>query len=307
MKHLAPLITLLFCLVGVDAHAERYLLPAKDKSIIGQLTIVSAQDADTFLDIARRFDIGYQELILANPGVDPWLPGEGAQIVVPTRYILPNAKRDGIVLNLAEMRLYYYSKHSQGEPKYVHTYPISIGRSGWDTPNSETRIIAKSENPTWYPPASIRQEHVEIGDPLPAAVPPGPDNPLGKFALHLALPGYLLHGTNEPRGIGMKVTHGCIRLHPDDIKDLFKRVSTNTRVTIINQPYKLAWHNDKLYTEAHPNEGDESMTKSRHLTQFVQAVIAATTSTKDYKIDWELANHSAKNKSGVPIVVGSKR
>ena len=306
MKRSISLITFLYLVMAPGVQAERYLLPTNGDSIIGQLAIISAQEGDTFLDLARRFDIGFQEIVIANPKVDPWLPGEGTQVVVPTRYILPATKREGLVLNLAEMRLYYYPKSSNSKPKYVHTYPISIGRDGWDTPYTQTRIIGMVKDPTWHPPVSILKEHEEKNDPLPASVPPGPDNPLGKYALRLGLSGYLIHGTNEPRGIGMKVTHGCIRLHPDGIEDLFKRVAVNMPVTIVNQPYKLAWHRGKLYAEMHPNEGDESTTNSRNLTQFVRAIIGATESSKDYKVNWSLANRLAKNKTGLPTVVGLK-
>ena len=188
----------------------------------------------------------------------------------------------------------------------MYTYPISIGKEGWDTPNTKTTIIAKTKDPTWTPPESIRKEHEEKNDPLPLTVPPGPDNPLGKYAIRLGLAGYLIHGTNNPRGIGMRVTHGCVRLHPDDIKDLFSRVSVNTPVTIVNQPYKIAWEDDKLYAEMHPSEGDEDGTNSRNLTQFVQAIIGATKSQEGYKVNWKLANQLAKNKTGLPISVGTK-
>ena len=181
-----------------------------------------------------------------------------------------------------------------------------LEKDGWSTPSSETKIIAKTKNPTWTPPESIRKEHEERNDPLPPTIPPGPDNPLGDYAIRLGLTGYLIHGTNNPRGIGMKVTHGCVRLHPDDIKDLFNRVSINTLVTIVNQPYKIAWQDNKLYAEMHPNEGDESNGNSRYLTQFVQAIIGATQSQRDYKVDWELANQMARKKTGLPIVVGVK-
>ena len=296
-------VLLAFC---VPLHAERYPLPAENESMIGQMAIISAKESDTFLAIARRFGIGFQEIVIANPTVDPWLPGEGTQIIIPSQYILPDVERDGLVLNLAEMRVYYYPKTPDGKSKYVHTYPISIGQEGWDTPHTQTKIIGKSKDPTWYPPKSIRKEHEEKGDPLPTSVPPGPDNPLGKYALRLGLSGYLIHGTNEPRGIGMKVTHGCIRLHPDDIEDLFNRIPLNTPVTIVNQPYKIAWYKDRLYAEMHPNEGDETATNSRYLTEFVRTIIEATESEKDYKVDWELANNMARNNTGVPIIVGSK-
>ncbi|MFK7816871.1 MAG: L,D-transpeptidase family protein [Gammaproteobacteria bacterium] len=287
----------------MQLYAERYQLPKNGDSIVGQMTMITTKESDTFIELARRYGLGFQELVLANPTVDPWLPGEGTQVVIPTRYILPNSKREGLILNLAEMRVYYFPKQSPG---YVYTYPISIGKQGWDTPNTSTTIIGMRKNPTWTPPESIRKEHEEKNDPLPATVPPGPDNPLGEYAIRLGLPGYLIHGTNNPRGIGMRVTHGCVRLHPDDIKDLYARVSVSTPVTIINQPYKVAWSDGKLYAEMHPSEGDESGSNSRNLTQFVQAIIGATKSKKDYKVNWKLANQLAKNKTGLPTSVGTK-
>ncbi len=293
-------------LLTSTVHAERYVLPAKGDSLVGQMTLFTTRYEDTFLKLARRFNIGFQEIVLANPDVDPWIPEPGSQIFIPTRYILPDVKREGMVLNLAEMRLYYFPKSIPGKQNYVYTYPISIGKEGWGTPHSKTTVIGKAKDPTWYPPESIRKEHEERNDPLPEFVPPGPDNPLGKYAIRLGLSGYLIHGTNEPRGIGMKVTHGCIRLHPNDISDLFNRVSINTPVTIINQPYKLAWHQGQLYAEMHPSEGDESGTTSRNLTEFVRSIVAVTKNSKDYKVDWELANRLAKNKTGMPIAIGER-
>lgn len=303
IKSFALLISVLLLVLMPRVQAERYTLMASGESVIGQSVIISAQEGDSFLGLARKFDIGFQEILIANPSVDPWLPGEGTQIVIPTRYVLPNTKREGLVLNLAEMRLYYYPKSVSGEPRYVHTYPVSIGQRGWATPSGRARVIAKAKNPVWYPPVSIRKEHEEKNDPLPSFVLPGPDNPLGKYMLRLDLPGYLIHGTNKPQGIGMRVTHGCVRLHPDDIKDLFSRVAIGTPITIVNQPYKLAWHQGRLYVEMHPNEIE---TNSLHLTQLVRAVIAVTESSRHYDLDWELAGRLAQNKNGLPTIVGRK-
>jgi len=303
MKNISLLFGLIVLLSSMQVQAERYKLPDNGDSIIGQMSLITAKESDTFIELARRFGLGYQEMVLANPKVDPWLPGEGTQIVIPTRYILPKAKRQGLILNTAEMRVYYFPKR---EPGYVYTYPISIGKDGWDTPNTLTTIIGMKKDPTWTPPESIKKEHEEKNDPLPDKVPPGPDNPLGEYAIRLGLAGYLIHGTNNPRGIGMRVTHGCIRLHPDDIRDLFGRVSINTPVAIVNQPYKLAWSEGKLYAEMHPSEGDESGAKSKSLTQFVKAIIGATESKKDYVVNWKLANNLAKNKTGLPTSVGTK-
>ena len=296
-------LSLLFLVLTLPAHAERYPLPSGTSPIIGQLTIVSTRFDDTFLKLAEQFGVGYEEMILANPTVDPWLPGEGTQVVVPTQYILPDSKREGIVLNLAEMRLYYYPESPEGTPQYVYTYPISIGRQGWDTPVGLTRIIRKKKNPTWYPPKSIREEYKRKGKPLESVVPPGPDNPLGKFALYMALPSYVIHGTNEPRGIGMRVTHGCIRLRPDDIKDLFHRISPDTPVTIVNQPYKVAWHRNRLYAEMHPGT-EESSKPGSNLTQLVRTITGAADTGNGYRVDWRLAKRLAKGKTGLPTVVG---
>lgn len=302
VKKLLGLGLLAFAL-ALPAQAERYPLASLDSPMIGQLTIVSTRFEDTFLNLARKFGIGYEELLLANPAVDPWLPGQGTQVVVPTQYILPDSKREGIVLNLAEMRLYYYPKSPPGAPQYVHTYPISIGRQGWDTPVGPTRIVRKKENPTWYPPKSIREEYRRKGKRLESVVPPGPDNPLGKFALYLALPSYVIHGTNEPRGIGMRVTHGCIRLHPDDIRDLFQRISIDTPVAIVDQPYKVAWYRNRLYAEMHPGTG-EGHRPGSNLTQLVSTITAATGAGSGYRVDWQLARRLAKGKTGLPTVVG---
>ena len=169
MRRIFSLASILYFSLAFEVHAEQYQLPPNGGSIIGQLIIVSAQDEDTFLKLGRRFDIGFEELVIANPKVDPWLPGEGTQIVIPTRYILPNTKREGMVLNLAEMRLYYYPKSSNGKSEFVYTYPISIGRDGWTTPHSQTRIITKAKNPIWYPPESVKiapSQSMKLCNPL---------------------------------------------------------------------------------------------------------------------------------------------
>ncbi|MBT8443370.1 MAG: L,D-transpeptidase family protein [Gammaproteobacteria bacterium] len=213
---------------------------------------------DTFVDIARTYGLGYDELVAANPGVDPWIPGADTPIVLPTRYVLPQAPREGLVLNIASKRLFYFPPMADGEPQIVETYPIGIGREGWATPTGSTTVASKARDPVWFVPASVRREHLEAGDPLPRQVPPGPDNPLGNYVLGLGLPGYLIHGTNKPAGVGMRVSHGCVRLFPENIESLFERVEIGTPVRIVNQPYLLARVGDDLVFEAHePLEDDE--------------------------------------------------
>jgi L,D-transpeptidase ErfK/SrfK len=232
------------------------ILPGSD--VVGEVQVIRARHEDTFLDIARAYDLGYDELVDANPGVDPWLPGAGTRIVLPTQFVLPDAPREGIVLNLAAKRLFYFPEPRPGELPQVVTHPVGIGREGWATPLGTTKVVAKMRDPVWVVPPSIRREHAEAGDPLPARVPPGPDNPLGRHALRLGLPSYLIHGTNKPGGIGMRVSHGCIQLFPEDMAALFAEVPVGTPVRIVNQPRLLGWRGDNLYLEVHPPLEDDT-------------------------------------------------
>jgi lipoprotein-anchoring transpeptidase ErfK/SrfK len=196
-----------------EEHRHRPTSCHGGEDVIGQVSVVRVHNQDTLSDIARAYHLGYEEILHANPGVDPWLPGEGTRVILPTQHILPDAPRVGLVLNIPEMRLYYYPKPSKGKPPMVATFPVSIGRMDWTTPLGLTRVTAKVINPAWYPPASIRAEHEQEGQELPPKVAAGPDNPLGQYALQLGRTGYLIHGTDRPYGIGMRATHGCIRLY----------------------------------------------------------------------------------------------
>ena len=289
-------------------HAATYQLSSRGDDIIGKPTHITTKYTDTLISVARHHNLGYREIRIANPGVDPWLPGENTKVVLPTHFILPDAPRKGIVINIAEMRLYYYPKSSANKKTTVLTVPISIGRGDWQTPLGKTRIIQKVRNPSWYPPKSIRQEHADRGDVLEKVVPPGPDNPLGKYALKLGLPGYLIHGTNKPSGIGMQVTHGCIRLFPEDIESLYKIVPMGTPVRIINQRYKAGWMGDRLYLEVHPviEEGTAESQNSKDLTPVVKSIITATKNKPEFPIDWKLIREIAAHPKGFPILVGSQ-
>ena len=231
--------------------ANKFVLEDGD-DVVGEVQIVTARHNDTFVEFARHYGLGFDEIKDANPDVDPWLPGEGTPIVLPTRYVLPEAPREGIVLNVATKRLFYYPPVINGEPETVETYPIGIGRDGWATPTGETTVTSKGRDPVWYVPASIRKEYAEAGDPLPPQVPPGPDNPLGSHVMVLGLPGYLIHGTNKPAGVGMRVSHGCVRLFPEDIEYLYDQIPVGTEVRIVNQPYLIGWQGGDLLLEAHP-------------------------------------------------------
>jgi L,D-transpeptidase ErfK/SrfK len=227
-------------------------LPVASAEVVGETQVIFARYENTFAAIARQYDLGYDELGLANPGVDRWLPGEGTPIYLPTQTILPDAPRVGIVVNVPAMRLYYFEEDRASGAVHVTSHPIGIGTEGWETPTGEAKVTQKARDPVWYVPASVRKEHADHGDILPRLVQPGPDNPLGKFALALSLPGYLIHGTNKPSGVGMRVSHGCIRLYPEDIAELFEQVPKGTPVRLVNQPVVAGWRNGQLYLEVHP-------------------------------------------------------
>ena len=235
------------------AQAATYVLPPVNERLFGEVTRDVVVEEDTLVDVARRNRVGYEELTLANPRIDRWLPQPQTPVVLPTRFILPWGEREGIVVNLAENRLYYFPSPRRGAQRVVETYAVSTGRDEWPTPRLTTRISRKLENPAWYPNRAIRAEHAADGESLPAVVPPGPDNPLGPFVLKLGIPGgYFIHGTRRPFGIGMNVTHGCLRLYPEDIEGLFAAVPPGTKVRLIDEPYKATWKDDVLYLEAHP-------------------------------------------------------
>ena len=311
-------------LLGIDARMKRsswvglfaftwsfawgstvYELPADGAPVIGADAHIKTRYEDTLLDIARRNSIGYEEILRANPGVDMWLPGEGTDVVLPGRRILPPGPREGIVLNLPEHRLYFYPKPKRHRPPEVFTYPVSIGRMDWRSPLGETRVVAKEVNPSWYPPESIRKEHAANGDPLPVVVPPGPDNPLGAFKLRLAVGDgtYEIHGTNNPVAVGLAVTHGCIRMYPEDVAALFRMVPVGTKVRLLNEPVKIAYVNGELTIEVHPPVDAEGQSVapdlaalSHHLEQLLSGRIVA--------IRWDLARAALKAATGMPTLVG---
>ena len=311
-------------LTALPAVAEVYELPPAGQDVVGSLITIRARSDDTLLDIARRHGLGYEDIVRANPDVDTWIPGAGTEVVLPTRYVLPPGSRTGVVLNLAEYRLYYYPPAKDGQPAQVMTYPISIGRMDWATPLGRTKVTQKVRNPSWYPPASIRAEHAEMGDPLPRIVPPGPDNPLGDRAMRLGIPGYLIHGTNRPAGVGMRVTHGCIRMFPEDIEFLFERIPVNTAVRIINEPVKVGWDGDELVVEVHetlesapPDEAEAALVEegaaveelvlppARDAMTDLTAQFVAATRERPGDLDWTAAQQLLDTPSGIPVAIGA--
>lgn len=289
-------------LMAAPSLAAIYPLPPADVDIIGEIKTVPVAEGESLLDIARRHGIGYEEMQLANRDIDMWAPEPGTQVIVPTRHILPPGPREGIVLNLAEMRLYYYPVAGKGKPRVVETYPVSIGRLDWRTPLGETHVTAKQTNPSWYPPQSVRLEAKAEGRTVPDVVPPGPDNPLGSHVLRLGLPSYLIHGTNNPWGIGMRVTHGCVRMYPEDIASLFERVPVRTKVRIINEPYKVGWLAGTLFIEAHPMLEEHRAEVEDALRPAVEKV-AAVLASNAHRVDYQLIKQAIGSPHGLPAPI----
>jgi L,D-transpeptidase ErfK/SrfK len=280
-----------------------------DTDVVGQVQVVIIGEHDTLPDVARRFNVGYDEIVRANPGVDPWLPGVGREVVVPTQFVLPAAERRGIVVNLAAMRLFYFPTPKKGEPQVVYTHPIGIGKVGWSTPEGTTKVTGKEKDPVWRPTASIREEHRKMGDPLPAVVPPGPDNPLGKYKLTLGWPTYLIHGTNKPYGVGMRTSHGCIRMYPEDIDVLFGMVSTGTPVTVVNQPFLFGWHEGELVLQAYgaleDDKRDWAKARPKLLQKTLGKRIQKLLAERGDSIDWKRVDEIADAPRGLVLSVSN--
>lgn len=278
-----------------------FTLPAHG-NMIGEVYTVTASSEDTLLDIARAHNVGYEEIRMANPDVSIWVPGEGTEVTIPSRFILPDEPRTGIVINVAELRLYYYPEVEGDETPMVETYPIGIGRDAFDTPLGITKTTMRLENPAWYPPASVRREAADRGDPPPAVVPPGPDNPLGKYAILLDIPGYLIHGTNQPDGIGMRASRGCIRMLPEDIESVFWRIPVGTKVNIIDAPVKVGWGAEgEAYVQAFTAIDEKAFGMETLLS--VVNLIGKHQSEREHSVDYEQVRQILESANGqiVPL------
>ena len=287
---------LLGLVTAVTVPAEVYRLQRPSDDVIGTPFYVKSSREGTLLDIARANGFGFDDMRHANPRVDMWVPPDGGNVLIPNRFVLPDAPREGIVLNLAEKRLYFFPP---GEDGTVYSYPISIGREGHTTPVGRFHILSKKESPSWRPPGWLRAEREAEGRPIPAVVPPGPDNPLGDYALRLSDPSYLIHGTNRPWGMGMAVSAGCIRLYPEDIAHLFPRVETQTRVTIVDQAYKLGWLEGGLYLEVHRDED----TPVQGAREIIGQELAQDPSVF---VDWSAVARVRDENAGLPQLVGGR-
>ena len=284
-------------LLATPAIAAEFAL-ASDQRAVGEVGYYTTHRQDTLLDLARSYDLGFTQLMAANRGIDPWLPGAGRRITLPEHYLLPDAPRTGIVVNLAEQRLYYFPP---GGGRF-ETYPIGVGVEGLSTPLGTTRVIRKEVDPTWYPPPSI---HAEDPD-LPAAMPPGPDNPLGAFALHLGWRGYLIHGTNKPDGVGRNVSHGCLHLYPEDIERLFREVPVGTPVRVVSQEVKAAWIGDGLYVQVHPSKSqaeaiDVTGSFAPKIPPDLVARVTDAVGNRTVQVDWDAVRRAGITRTGLPV------
>ena len=282
--------------------AAEYPLPKEGNNLVGEIQFVEAQSEDTLLDIARHYDLGFNEIAAANPDIDPWLPQQGARVLLPTRFVLPSPPWKGIVVNLSEMRLYYFPEPKTGEPKRVITHPIGIGRQSWSTPVGDYQILMKIENPNWTMPDVVYKEALANGYQPRRLVPPGPKNPLGEFAMMLDADGLFIHGTNKPFSIGMRVSYGCLRLYPEDISHLIPMVPNGTRVRIEEEPYKFGRENGVLFLEAHVPLKQSMKKAGLNLTPVVSGVVKAKAGRlAAYQWDQIIALASSHNGMPVPI------
>jgi len=280
-----------------------------DQDLIGVVQVTTSTKEDTLSDIARRFNVGYEEIVRANPGVDPWLPGEGKQIVIPSQFIIPNAPREGIVINVPQMRLFYFPPAQKGEPQLVYTHPIGIGRVGWATPQGTTKVVRKQKDPTWRPTASIIKEHRENGEELERVIGPGPDNPLGRYAFYLGWPSYMIHGTNKPAGVGLRSSHGCIRLYPEDIDLLFNMAPVGTKVRVVNEPFVFGFQDDRLYLQAfdvlEDDARDWKKAPKKLISRSLGADIQKALKKRNEDVSWDLVSAVAHDPRGIPLVISN--
>ena len=293
--HINKVIVFFFLFALNNLHSSTFFLYESSNQVYGETLEIEAMYEDTLVDLARTYNLGFNEIIQANPTVDKWLPGEGTLVKIPSAYILPNNYlNDGITINLSEFRGYLI-KNSK-----LITFPVGIGRMDWKTPLGVSEIDLKLENPAWYPPKSVRDEYKLEGLILDAIVPPGPNNPLGKLAMRINIPGgYFIHGTNRPDGVGMEISHGCIRLFPEDIKEVFKMSSIGTRVLVIDEPIKLAKSGNKIFLQFHHSKYDSIV--NEHYSYLETKVINYVTSNNiDIdSINWIKVKKVFEEKSGL--------
>lgn len=281
------------------AFGSVYNLPENGDAVVGSNRVATLQAGDTLSAFARRNGIGYYEVLDANPGLDPIHFSTSSRLFVRNQFILPNAPREGIIINLAELRLYYYPANSHT----VMVYPVGIGRIGWQTPTGQLRVIQKKQDPDWRVPATVAADMAKRGIILPEVIPAGPDNPLGAYMMRLSNYTYLIHGTNRPEGVGRRTSAGCIRMYPEDVEQLFNAVPVGTKVTIVNQPFKAGWLNGQLYFEAHSPLREQRAEYAGNYDSLWESAINTALMGKMTQVDWKKVQVLGKKQTGVPQVV----
>ncbi len=303
------LLAVFIAVVGLStwqlSFAATFKLPEGEANVVGSLRVVTASEGEMLVDLARSHDLGQDELLLANPAQSRWIPASGQQVLLPTRYVLPQTSRRGVVINLPERRLYWYVNGRAENSARIVTFPVSVGQLDWSTPVTTTRVVARKENPPWYPPPSIREEAAERGIVLPDVVAAGPANPLGDYALYLGLTGYLIHGTNNPSGIGLRVTHGCIRLYPEDVEFLYHFLPESSTVTIVDQSVKVGWQGSVLYIEVHPPLEESNMSEDEQLVLAMDLVRDALVEHPETRLQSWLVRRAVQRRDGIPVSVTS--
>jgi len=289
--------------VDVSEAAPLPPYPAKARIAIGKMQTYAMGEEDTLLDVARHYRLGFIETRAANPDVDPWTPVPGTVVTIPAFKLLPRTAQKDIVVNLAQMRLYYF-KDSKTEPV---TFPIGVGREGLQTPTGETIVTRKAASPIWFPTERMRAEKPF----LPAAVKAGPSNPLGTHALYLGWPTFLIHGSNKPWAIGRRVSSGCMRMYPEDIISIFKMVPVGAKVTVVDQPILVGWIGDVLYLEANPSrtQGNDIEINGEHvvkeLDDGLKKVIVDAAGIKADMVDWATVKTVVEERRGYPIRIAN--
>lgn len=298
-RWIAALPCALALAAACSGHAATFELSDVGQDVVGAIQVTRTGQDQTLLDIARRHGLGFGEITAANPGLDPWVPGVGKRVVLPTRFVLPPGARHGIVINLGQLRLFYFVPARGGELARVVTHPLGIGVDYDATPLGRTRVVRKAHLPTWYPPESIRKKRAQAGEILPASVPPGPDNPLGEYALYLGFASYLVHGTNRPWGIGMRVSGGCIRMYPEDIASLYAQVPVGTPVRIVDLGYAVGRLRGVPYLQVFAANGKEAETGLDH-TPIVETLLAQVPAGA---IDWDRVARLASGRRGLAVPI----
>ena len=289
-------ITIIIILFSINLN----LFSSQEEELLGNLSYYKIKNNDNLIEIARKNNLSFPEIMIANPKIDdPWMLNEGEIIILPKRHILPDSKKEGIVVNKGDLRVYFY-----GEDSKILSYPIGIGRGDWETPTGSTKITGKKKNPYWTVPKSILEEEPH----WPKVVKPGPENPLGTRAIYLSMTGYLLHGTNKPWGVGMKVSHGCIRLFPENIEELFDYVRVGQKVEIVDQPVKAGWYGGVLYLEVHTMhpyglEENQDLKPNIRLLPKAASIIQAKAGVYIGRVNWENVTKIVKKASGIPEAI----